>query len=218
MWTGKKMLLKKSAFPNYFDEQRLSPATVELAQALLGGKWEDAAKAALGAEGRMQSEKSKKIRQIIRENWGSWKKLIDDPQVPESKKGFFRLLLAGGDFKSALPELERNTISIACRTAQALIFNEALAKEISKQNARDQRHIEIAQGKFPVKFSYRGTKRGLKAAPVYPRNGVLERKTYFEAKHARLSRGADGACLLSFELKKGCYGTILLKCLQAIID
>ncbi len=206
--------ISKTDFPNYFDDQRFSPLSVKLGKCLFAGNWEGAMKCALTEISGKESEKSAAIKKHISENWGRWDLLAEHPEMPNSKKAIFRALLESNDFKKEVILLERKTVSIACRAFQAEEFNRSLSEGIKKQNAREQGFIEINSVEFPVKFSARGIKRKITIVPVFPRRTKLERKTFFNAQKVS-AKFAEGNCTLKFELRKGSYATILVKCLGA---
>lgn len=215
---GKKFLssdLRKTAFPNYFDEQRFNEKTVSAGTELLAGNWKGAVKAVLTERLGFESEKSVEIKNLVAQNWGNWKLLSESVQIPESKKPIFRHLADGGAFKDAIPLLDRKSISIACRAAQSLEFNRLLGVEILKQNITGQKSIHVGAQELPVRLSFKGIKRELVVPPVFPKKTILKRRTYFHADKAR-ARFDGSDCELEFDLRKSCYATILIKCVQAM--
>jgi len=207
--------LKKTAFPNYFDEQRLGEKSVELGLALAAQEWEKAAKIALAKSFEYESEKSVQIKILISRSWGKWDELAANEEIPQSKRNIFIELAKGIEFKKACLLLEPKTLSISCRAAQAHMFNVALKGQIEKQKVRNQKQIDIGKEIVPVLFSVKGVKREIAIGPIYPKSTKLKRKTYFVLQKTKLSfKGSD--CTLEFILKKGCYGTVAIKCIMAI--
>ena len=212
--------LRKMQFPNYFDEQRFSPRTLEIAENILQDKWKEAVEAALTKPSEFESEKSKEMKGIIAENWGKWKELSENLDLPFPKRKIFEELGSTGDFRKAFEMLPRKAIGIYCRSAQSLRFNERLALEIEKQKQKGQKYIEVAGRKLPVVFKYKALKRELEIDEIFPSSTVLKRKTYFVAKNVKIEpdkkepsrRGA----WIKFGLRKGCYATMLVKFIKAI--
>ncbi len=207
-----KKKLRKTVFPNYFDEQRFSTKTIALAKQIASENWENALKTALTEYEEFESDNSKKIKSEIKKNWGKWKKLIESEIIPPAKKPVFEFLEKEEDYKEALKLAEPRTIKLACRAVQSLQFNEGLKQQIAKQKTKNQKNIEIAGNGFPVFFSKKGVKRELKIGPVFPAKTIMIRKTFFQPKNLK-TKFFDGKCELKFELRKGCYATILLKCI-----
>ena len=260
--------LRKMELPNYFDEQRFSPRTLEIAEFMLEGKWKEAVKAALTEPSEFESEKSREMKGIIAEKWGEWKGLAENERLPLPKRKIFELLAAEEDFMKAFEMLPRKAIGIYCRACQGLRFNEMLAKEIDRQNQKGQRCVSVAGRKLPVVFKYKAMKRELEIDAVFPSRTVLKRKTFLSPKNmkveliseghgkesARKKHGKESAgkehgkelagqqqvkefagkhqgmesagqqhagesgksVRLKFELKKGCYATMLVKCIIAL--
>ena len=207
--------LRKMHLPNYFDEQRFSPRTLEIAEFMLQEKWKEAVKAALTESSEFESEKSKMMKKIIAEKWGVWKELSGNEQLPFPKRRIFELLIEREDFREAFELLPRKAIGIYCRAAQGLLFNEMLAKEINKQNQKQQKSVSVSGMKLPVVFKYKAMKRELEVAKVFPSNTVLKRKTFFIPKNMKIECEGNNA-KLQFELRKGSYATMLVKCAMAL--
>ncbi|MEK6941661.1 MAG: tRNA pseudouridine(13) synthase TruD [archaeon] len=207
--------LKKSVFPNYFDDQRFNDKTTALGKALLEKNFESAAKIALTKKLAFESEKSMQIKKLISDNWGNWETLLAKDTIPEIKKKIFALLKQENDFEKAVLLLEPKSVSLACRAIQSAQFNESLKAEIGKQKNRGQKSIEIFSSNFPINFSPKGIKRQLEIPPVFPQKNSLERKTFFNAKNIKTAFNASN-CTLEFELKKGSYATILVKCIKEL--
>lgn len=206
--------LRKTAFPNYFDDQRFNEKTTRLADALCSGNFENICRIALTDAAEFESEKSKEIKGIIQKNWGDWTGLCANEKIPESKKQVFSFLSKKQDFRSAIKLLEPKTIALAAKAAQAFEFNRQLAGLILEQKNRSQKSIEIAGQNFPILFSPKGIKRSIRVLPAFPFKRNLDRKTFFFAEKPKISFSGD-ECTLQFILKKGCYATIAVKSILA---
>ncbi|MBN2127530.1 MAG: tRNA pseudouridine(13) synthase TruD [Candidatus Diapherotrites archaeon] len=207
--------LNKIFFPNYFDEQRFRKSTLETGKALIERNWEKAVKTALTLETDFESNKSKEIKKLIRENWKKWSKLCDSVELPEVKRNIFCFLEEENDFKNAVLMLERKVISMACKASQSNEFNEKLKTEIMKQE-RKQKLIEIDSMQFPVLFKHKALKRKITVQNVFPEKRILERKTFFKPEQIK-AKFNENNCLLEFNLKKGEYATIVIKCIQELV-
>lgn len=210
-------ILRREAFPNYFDSQRFSKKGMKAAGFLLAGDYEGAAKEMLAKAEGFESDKSKEIKKIISEKWGKWKELEADPAIPAAKKLFFSEMAAGKGAKECIGLLEPKALSIACKAGQAMEFNSKLGEMIRKQNAKEMPEIEIAGEKFPATLKPKGIKRQITIGPIFPKKAKLERKTSFAAEQPKATF-SGGGCVLEFTLRKGRYATILIKCLQAICE
>ena len=155
------------------------------------------------------------MKGIIAENWGKWKELSENLDLPFPKRKIFEELGSTGDFRKAFEMLPRKAIGVYCRSAQSRKFNEMLALEIEKQKQKGQKYIEVAGRKLPVVFKYKALKRELEIDEIFPSSTVLKRKTYFVAKNVKMEidkKGQKGtSAWVKFALKKGCYATLLVK-------
>ncbi|MBI4045000.1 MAG: tRNA pseudouridine(13) synthase TruD [Candidatus Diapherotrites archaeon] len=209
-----KFFLKKAGkivFPNYFDDQRFDENSLAVGNALLLNEFEVALKKIMTEKSPYDSPLSKKIKSFIHSNWGDWEKIADSRLVPENKKKVFVFLLADpGNFREALLWCNRRQLSIACRAIQAQRFNELLAAQISK--TKKQEFIEINGQNYPIMFNKASVKRKIIVPAVFPKKKPLERKAFFRPRDYEMHTEGENV-LLSFELRKGCYATILIKCL-----
>src|SRR3989344_1334659 len=217
--------LRKMQLPNYFDEQRFSPRTLEVAEFMLQEKWKEAVKAALTESSEFESEKSKMIKKMMAGKGGKWKELSENKELPIPKRMIFELLDTEEDFRKAFELLPRKAVGIYCRACQGLKFNEMLAMEIDKQKQKRQKYVLVAGRKLPVVFKYKALKRGLEIAGIFPSRTVLKRKTFFVPKNLKIEpmekshegkESAGKSAKLMFELRKGCYATLLVKCAMAL--
>jgi TruD family tRNA pseudouridine synthase len=207
--------IRREAFPNYFDEQRFSPKNLEIAKMVLQEDWKGTVKTALTESSEFESEKSRAIKKIIAEKWGKWKELAADLELPLPKRRIFEMLEVEGDFKKAFGMLPRKAIGIYCRVCQALQFNEMLKKQINAQNSKWQKYISIGNEEYPSEFKYKALKREFEIPAIFPTSTILKRKTFFKPKNAKV-KFENGKATLQFELKKGCYATVLVKCLLVL--
>lgn len=206
----------KLVFPNYFDDQRFDENSLAVGQALLLNEFEVALKKIMTEKSSYDSNESKKIKSFIGSNWGEWKKLSESEIVPENKKKAFVFLNSDtSNFKEALLWCNRRQLSIACRTIQAQQFNELLAAQISK--TKKQEFIEVNSQSYPILFSKASVKRKIIVPAVFPQKKHLERKTFFKPKDYKMQPGGQ-TVKLSFELPKGCYATILIKCVGKLSE
>ena len=181
---------------------------------MLKEDWKVAVKIALTESSSFESEKSKGIKKTIAEKWGKWKELVVDLELPLPKRRMFEMLESENDFKKAFEMLPSKAIGIYCRVCQALQFNEMLKKEILKQSSSSRKFILINEEQYPSNFKYKALKREFEIPAIFPRSTILKRKTFFRPKNPKVKFEVDKATL-HFELKKGSYGTILVKCILA---
>jgi tRNA(Glu) U13 pseudouridine synthase TruD len=210
-------IIKHETFPNYFDEQRFSNKSIKAGELLASESYEAAAKEILTNSDYFETENSKKIKEYIKTNWGYWKKILNNKEIPESKKIFFQELENGKRFEECINLLERKSVSIACKARQAIQFNLKLKSFIEKQNKKENPTIEILGKKFPIKFSPHGIKRTITIPPIFPAKTELKRKTFFKAEQPKTTFFEEN-CILEFKLRKGCYATILVKSLKALCE
>jgi TruD family tRNA pseudouridine synthase len=210
-------ILKHETFPNYFDEQRFHGKSIKAGELLVNENYEAAAKEILTNHDCFETEKSKNIKEYIKNNWGNWKKILKNKKIPETKKIFFKELENGKNFKDCINLLERKSVSIACKASQAMQFNLKLKSLIEKQNKKEIPQIEISGKKFPIKFSHHGIKRNIIIPPIFPAKTELTRKTFFKAEQPKTTFFEEN-CVLEFKLRKGCYATILVKSLKALCE
>lgn len=212
-----KLFLKKAGklvFPNYFDDQRFDENSLAVGDALLLNEFEVALKKIMAEKSPYDSPLSKKIKSFIHSNWGEWKKIAEAEIIPENKKKVFVFLLADpGNFREALLFCNRRQLSIACRAIQAQRFNELLAAQISK--TKKQKFIEVKGQRYPILFNKASVKRKIIVPAVFPKKKSLERKTFFRPRDYEIQAEGENVKLL-FELSKGCYATILIKCVQEL--
>lgn len=212
-----KKLLKKAGkivYPNYFDDQRFDENSLTLGKALFENDFEKALKAILSEKSPYDSAASKKIKSFIESNWGDWKTLANSQTIPENKRKVFNFLFENPlDFKQALLLCNKRQLSIACRAIQANHFNEALLQQISK--TKNQKYVEINKQSFPIIFNKASVKRKIIIPSVFPKKKPLERKTFFTPRDYKV-QSPEKNIWLFFELPKGCYATILIKCVKEL--
>ncbi len=209
----KKKLKEKmrQTFPNYFDDQRFNKKTLLLGRALKNKEWEKACLTALTEHLEFESEKSKEIKKEIKENWKNWGKLANSKTIPEIKIKIFEQLLEKENFEKATKMLEPKTLKISAWAGQSEEFNKTLSEYLLKQKNRDKKII-INEEKKPFVFSHKGIPREMEIQPIFPIKNNLKRKTYFKAKNIKIKFKQKEA-LIEFEIPKGSYATILIKCL-----
>ncbi len=214
-----KFFLKKAGklvFPNYFDDQRFDENSLEFGKALFEEKWENALKIVLTKKSPFDSEFSIQIKDFIEKNWLDWITLCQSELLPPNKKKVFEYLLNHPiDFKNAILFCNKKQLSIACRAFQAQKFNDLLLEQIIK-TSKGQKFMKINDKKAPIVFKKNSIKRKLVIQPVFPKKKALIRKTFFTPKNFKASFENKNA-LLFFELPKGSYATILIKCVQELV-
>ncbi len=224
----KKLLheFKKKDFPNYFDEQRFGSGNLAqiLGQQILNSNFEEAVKIFLTTASEKDSEISKNLKKIILLNWSNWKKILQEIPIDFSnkRKVFEFLLVNSKDFEKAFCFLNQNLLKRFLKQFQSFQFNQELKNQILKNNSK-QKFIQILEEKFPLLVSRKSIKRflfvsGFKDFKVV----VLKRNTCFKVQKLKLLNVSNDElfsekkkAIISFVLKKGCYATVFLKCLQA---
>jgi len=215
----KKFKPKEELVANYFGEQRFSQKNIKVAELIEEKKWESALKVFLCEETKMDSERSKKMREIISENWGKWKEIANDEELKETRKRIVFDFLAENDgkFEEAFMQVEPKSMSIVVKTAQAIRFNKELNK-IVKEKKPNNFETQIA-GLSVALGANKAMKRFIIIEPTEFekkfRKASLERRTFFEAQKFKVKKtNEEEKIWIEFELDSGQYATIFLKYLQ----
>jgi tRNA pseudouridine13 synthase len=116
--------------PNYFDDQRFGSVGSEgafLARALLHGRYEEALRAALAAPYEFDRAPQKKVKALVRKQWGEWSALKD--QLPRGHDRSLISYLADHpqDFRGALAWLRPELRGLYLSAYQSHLWNRMLA-------------------------------------------------------------------------------------------
>ncbi len=203
----KKINMKKEFVANYFGEQRFDERTSEFSNAIEKNDYEKALKIFLCEPSKFDSEKSTIIKKIVIKNWEQWKKIVQDENLPESKKPLFDFLSRESNFEEAFNFAEKKSLKHAIRACEAKKWNEMLKKEITEKVVNN----------LDKKRASRAIKQKLLLLPTVFEEKIggsgIERRSFFSAKKFHLKKkGKEN--WLSFELPKGSYATIFLEYLK----
>jgi TruD family tRNA pseudouridine synthase len=208
---------------NYFGEQRFSKNSIKIIKELKANNYEQALKVFLTAESKMDSQKSKKIKGIIKSNWGNWERILAEEEIQQTKKvELFEFLknnsvseIGSIAFLKAFTYAEPKSLRILIKAWQAMRFNEKL-NNIAKEKKPNNFKTKIVDDLEEYYFS--ASKAFPRKIIIEPnefekeyRNSVLERKTFFTAEKFRAKRISENEFELSFVLQRGAYATIFLK-------
>ncbi|MFA5125924.1 MAG: tRNA pseudouridine(13) synthase TruD [archaeon] len=204
---------------NYFGEQRFSENTIEICKALEEKNYEKALKLFLTKKGKFDSDKSRAMKKIIEENWGNWKRILEDEEIKGTGKVvlFEYLEKNPSNFENAFLHTEEKSTKTLIKAAQALRFNKELNKLAEKKKPNNIKaqiaglSLLIGASKaFPRKITINPTEFEKKF-----RKSDLERRTFFTADKFRAKLIKGNEFEISFELGRGIYATVFLKYLEA---
>ncbi|MCH2100857.1 MAG: tRNA pseudouridine(13) synthase TruD [Planctomycetes bacterium] len=126
--------VKQGGLPNYFDDQRfgcLRHGQGYIVREVLRGRYEEALKSALAAPSPYGAEALERYKRQIRENWGSWTKLVALSNGRRGKSAFEHLAANEGDFLGALRfGLSSRERAMHLYAYQSHLFNRALAAKV----------------------------------------------------------------------------------------
>jgi tRNA pseudouridine13 synthase len=212
-----KELMKKIKWKhlicNYFGEQRFNEY-FEMKEALELNNYEKALKIFLTKKGKFDSERSKKMKKIIKENWKDWNKILEEELISESgKKELFEFLATGGEFEKAFDFSEKKSLKFVLKAFQSerfnlMLHNEALLKKPNgiKGKILEEEFLLEASKAFKRKLFVKPTEFEQK----FNLNG-LTRKTFFQLKQFKVKEIDENSCWIEFELPKGSYATVALE-------
>jgi tRNA(Glu) U13 pseudouridine synthase TruD len=197
---------------NYFGQQRFDERVRKMEQ-LLHNNFEGALKHFLVEESKFDSERSEKIKKVIKENWGNWKKIKESEEIKGTgKEELFEFLEMNMEsFQEAFEFVERKSLVWTLKAIQALRFNRKLSELIKEKNPKSK-GIEIFKEKVFVEAN-----KGMKRELVVDGNefekkfglNELTRKSFFEPKKFKIKK--KDKYEISFELPRGSYATVFLK-------
>lgn len=207
-----KPIEKLGLVANYFGEQRFD-ARVKKFEELIHNDFEGALKFFLVEKSKFDSERSTKIKKVILENWGEWKKILESEEIKGTGKEelFFFLVNNPTSFEEAFEFVERKSLIWMLKACQSLRFNRTLSELVKEKNPKSKTIIVF--GKKVFIDANKGMKRELIIEPTEFEKkiglGKLERKSFFEVKKFKIKKKENYE--ISFELSKGSYATILIK-------
>ncbi len=218
----KRFREKNELVANYFGKQRFSTNSWIIRSLIEKEHYEDALKLFLTQKTKFDTEKSTKIKNLIENNWGVWKKIKDDELIKETGKVTLFEFLENNpkNFKEAFIHAEPKSMKQLIKSIQAIKWNNELKKEILLKKPNNS-FCTIFEEKNPEEFpllASKAMKRELTIIPTEFENqffkNKLERKTFFNSKHFSIKKENKNQYWLNFELGKGNYATIFLKYLE----
>jgi tRNA(Glu) U13 pseudouridine synthase TruD len=219
----KKFRAKKELVCNYFGEQRFSEKNLKVAELLEEAKYESALKVFLCEETKMDSERSRKMREIISENWGKWREIAEHDELKETRKRkvFDYLSENKEKFREAFSYLEPKSVGIVVKTAQAMRFNLELNK-IAREKKPKNFEAQIS-GHTLAFGANKAMKRFIVIDPTEFeksfRKTPLQRRTFFMAQKFKVKKSEEeNKQIIEFELGTGQYATVFLKYLQKWVE
>jgi len=216
----KKFKPKNAPVCNYFGEQRFSENTLEFCKVLEEKKYEDALKIFLTKKSKFDSEKSRAMKKIIEENWGNWKKTLENKEIIGTGKVILFEYLEKNpkNFEEAFNYAEPKSLRILLKAAQSKRFNEKL-NELAQEKKPNNLFGEINKEKIAFEAN-KSFKRSILIEPTEFekkfRKTPLERDTFFAAEKFKVKKmNEKNTVRLEFELQKGSYATVFLKFLKS---
>lgn len=230
----KKFREKKELIANYFGKQRFGTNSWTIFFLIEKEDYENALKLFLTQETKFDTEKSTKIKNLIKNNWGEWKKIKENEIIQGTGKiPLFEFLEKNPkNFKKAFNYTEPKSMKQLIKTIQAIKWNNKLKEEVLLKKPKNnfskifekQNEEEFILEEFPLCAS-KAMKREITIKPTefekqfFKR--TLIRKTFFTTKHFSIKKALNknqNNYWLNFELEKGNYATIFLKYVEKWLE
>lgn len=216
----KKYREKNELVTNYFGEQRFGANSWTIFEFLEKEDYENALKLFLTQTTKFDTEKSRVMKKVIKENWGNWKIILEHEEIKGTGKVvlFEYLEKNPQKFKEAFNHAEPKSIKQLIKTIQAIKWNMSLEKEILLKKPKNNfSKISNSEKEFPLCAS-KAMKREIIIKPTEFESQffkrTLIRKTFFNSKHFSIKKENKNHYWINFELGNGNYATILLKYLE----
>ncbi len=234
-------ILIKQGFLNYFGEQRfgISKNNHEIGRFFLKGDFENALKGILIKTG-IDNKEINDYSEFVKKNWGNWKECINKvPRFMSMEKSILNHLIKySNDFAGAFRVLPKNLRRIFIHAYQSWIWNKALSNTVSGKEficVADMKLNtgagEFSEEKLPLigfnseddgSYFFNESLKILKKEGLsledfkLPRMPELASKGDFREvrafpKKLSIRKKEKDSFLVSFELGKGSYATVLLK-------
>ncbi len=157
---------RRTASPNYFDDQRFGSVGFSrqfIGHAWLIGDYERALKLALADPNPFDHSGTKVQKAIIRESWGRWPELKARLERSSERSIVTYLVDHPTDYRGAFARLRRELRTLYFSAFQSHLWNLILAGWLERQTRDDQRvPVELKVGSFPFP---RGLDRAQVTAP-----------------------------------------------------
>ncbi|MGI6589562.1 MAG: tRNA pseudouridine(13) synthase TruD [Candidatus Iainarchaeum sp.] len=218
----KKFRAKEELCANYFGEQRFNTKSMEIADLIEREDYEGALKKHLTQVTGFDSDLSKTMKKIIKENWGKWREISESEVFKNTrkKKQFEYLIENPTDYKGAFIASEPRSVSLIIKTAQAMRFNNELNKMVKEKKPNN--FETLISGRNLNLGANKAMKREIIIEPTeFEKNfrtRTLKRNTFFIAKKFKPKKLENKKYEIYFELSKGEYATIFLKFLEKWIE
>ncbi|MBN1923231.1 MAG: tRNA pseudouridine(13) synthase TruD [Nanoarchaeota archaeon] len=217
----------KQGLPNYFAEQRFGiqrPNNHLIGKMILREEYEKALKELLAESYPLEGEDSRKARDYLKHNWGSWKEAFNNfPKYLNVERIIINHLINHpNDYVNALRKLPKNISKIFVYAYQSYIFNISLSEMIRKKLLSD---FELELPGYDSKLDKLGgavveeilEKEKVKLSDFrvssYPEISCrgTKRKTIIYPKDFRVNTVKPKNYSVSFTLPKGSYATIVMR-------
>lgn len=211
------LLIKKHGFPNYFGEQRFgsSANTHLIGEQIIKGNLEAALKELLTSHG--ENQQAKEFAGFAKKHWKEWTEIIKKcPNFLGIEKAVLNWLIKHPtDYAGALRKIPKPTRRIFVHAYQSWHWNLKLNKLIRESGEYKKISflgIKLAMPKYKLKVSeLQIPPLTCKRMPELNCPGTF-RSTITKPKNLKIEF-AGKEVKINFEIEKGSYATILLKCL-----
>lgn len=142
--------VKKSGFPNFFDDQRFrsyDPERGFFAEKIIQRHWNGALQVYLTSAGPDLSRRERERKEALFKNWKDWHTCLSYAQEPLEKRIFSYLSGHPKDFAQALHQIPQEEVSMLFAAFQSHLWNEVLRRVI-KLKVRELVEIKGAAGSY----------------------------------------------------------------------
>ena len=142
--------VKKTGFPNFFDDQRFrsyDPEKAFFAEKILRRHWNGALQVFLTSAGADDGRKERERREAIFRDWKNWEACLNHAINPMERRIFTYLNTHPKDFVRALHLIPEEEVSMFFSAFQSHLWNEVLRRAI-KLKVGEIKEIKGAEGSY----------------------------------------------------------------------
>jgi tRNA pseudouridine13 synthase len=127
--------VKKTGYPNYFDDQRFGSFDLRqgfIAEKILKGHYNGALKIYLTHIYPEDKREEKERRRFFSENWGKWKECLNVAKTDFEQRAFEYLLIEPKGFVPLLQQISHEEMSLFFSAYQSFLWNEMMGRIIDQ--------------------------------------------------------------------------------------